>query len=376
MGTFIKYRIKCFLKNKTLIFWTFLFPCALATIFNFVLRDIQVMTEKELIKVAVVEVNNESLKGVIDELSDSKSDNYILDTTYTTSDKAEAMLDDGKVSAVVYLEEKPRLNVISYGYDQTILKSLINSYSRVYSQFSHLLQSDPTLLQKMAVEELYKSNLEIKTKQSEGSKKDVNMVYFYNAIAMCCLYGMLWGVRICSDSQATQSKQAARVNVSPLPKWKALGIDFLIGFTCIVIEASLSVLYMSTILDIAFTNHIGLLLIVLMASAFMSLSLGILVGTIKVLKFEAKVGVISAITIFLNFLAGMMANTMPYIIDTFAPIVRYLNPADLIVRSFSMLYYYTDMQPIYLNIGIMLMIGSVVFIISYMRIRRVSYASI
>lgn len=376
MGTIIKYRIKCFLKNKTLIFWTFLFPCALATIFNFVLKDIQILEERELIKVAVVEVNNESLKGVIDELSNREGDNYILDTTYTTSNKAEAMLDDGKVSAVIHLEEKPRLDVISYGYDQTILKSLINSYSRVYSQFSHLLQSDPSLLQKMTIEELYNSNLEIKEKQSEGSKKDVNMVYFYNAVAMCCLYGMLWGVRICSDSQATQSKQAARVNVSPLPKWKALGIDFLIGFSCIVIEVSLSVLYMNTVLDIAFTSHLGLLLIVLMASAFMSLSLGILVGTIKALKFEAKVGVISVITIFLNFLAGMMANTLPYIIDTYAPIVRYINPVDLIVRSFSMLYYYTDMQPVYLNVAIMLMIGSVVFVISYMRIRRVSYASI
>ncbi len=376
MGTLIKYRIKCFLKNRILLFWTLLFPCLLATIFNFVLKDIQVLEEREIIDVAVVKGSNETLMNLVEELSDGNGENYILDVIYVDQKEAKQLMDDAKVSAVLYLDETPRMEAINYGYDQTILKSIINSYTRVYSQVSHLAQSDPMLFQKMAIEDLYNNNVEIKEMQSEGSQKNMNVVYFYNAVAMCCLYGMLWGVRICSDSQATQSKQAARVNVSPLPKLKMLSIDFCIGLVFIVVEASLSILYMITFLSIDFSDQLGLLAMIVLASSFMSLSLGILIGTLSKLALEAKIGLISGVTVFLNFLAGMMSNTMPYVIDTFAPIVRYINPADLIVRSFSMMYYYTDMTPVYINIMILLAMGSVFLIVSYLRVRRVSYASI
>ena len=376
MGTLIKYRIKCFLKNKTLLFWTLLFPCALATIFNFVLKDISTLESIETIDVAVVKGENTSMLNLVEELSNKDGENYILDVFYVNEKEAKQLLEDSKVSAILYLNETPNLEAVSYGYDLTILKSVINSYSRVYSQVGHLMESDPALFQKLAIEDLFKSNLEIKTKQSEGSEKDVSMVYFYNAVAMCCLYGMLWGVRICSDSQATQSKQAARVNVSPLPKIKMLSIDFLIGLTFIVVESALSILYMHFILSINFTNQIGLLSLVILMSSFMSLSLGILIGTVKSFNLETKIGLISGITVFLNFLAGMMANTMPYMIDTYAPIIRYINPADLIVRSFSMMYYYTDMTPVYVNIAILSAMGCVFLLVSYIRVRRVSYASL
>lgn len=375
MGIIIWYRLKCFLKNKTLIFWTLCFPIILGTIFNFVLKDIQNLTPLETIQVMVVDNGNEELKTLVNELSDPKSENYILNVTYVDQNKADQLLYDDEASIVLYLQDKPKIVAKQYGYDTTILKAILSSYTRVYSQIDHLTESDPTVFQRLVIEDLFENNAQINELQSNASDKDMNMIYFYNIISMVCLYGMMWGVAICNDSQATQSKQAARVNVSPLPKGKMLTIDFCLCYCTIVIEILLAIAYLNFALQIPFGENIGLTIGIVLASTLMSLSLGILFGTSK-MPYQAKIGSIAGCTVFLGFLAGMMSSSMPYIIKKTLPILTYLNPADLIVRSFTMMYYYSDLAGVMVNIAILSLMGMSCLIISYLQIRRASYASL
>lgn len=375
MGSIIWYRLKCFLRNRNLVFWTLCFPIILGTIFNFVLKDIQGLVPLETIEIAVVDKGNEAISSLVKELGDKESENYILDVTYANEEEAHTLLMDGKVTTILYMQENPYIEANQYGYDTTILKSVINSYTRVYSQVEHLANKDPMIFQKMVIEDLFTSNAQIQEIQSEAASKDMNMIYFYNIIAMVCMYGMLWGVAICNDSQATQSKQAARVNVSPLPKLKMLAIDFGLCYTMIVLEILFAIVYLNFGLGIMFGEHILPTICIILASTLTSLSLGMFVGTFK-LPLPAKIGMISGVTVLLNFFAGMMASTMPYMIQRFVPIMMYINPADLIVRAFSMMYYYSDLSAVYVNASILVGMGVVFLLLSFSRVRRVSYASL
>lgn len=375
MGVIIKYRLKCFLKNKMLLFWTLCFPIILSTIFNFVLKDLQNLVPLETISVAVVEGDNKTLTSLVKEFSNPKSENYILDASFVDEDKAHQLLDDNKVSSILYVDQKARVVANKYNYDTTILKSIINSYSRVYSQVEYLVTKDPALFQTLVINDLFENDAQIEQLKSESSGKDMNMIYFYNIIAMVCLYGMLWGVRICSDAQATQSKRAARINISPLPKLKMLLIDYGISFILIVSEILIAFAYLYFVLNISFGDTFPLMALVVLACSLTSLSLGTLIATTQ-MKFEAKVGIITSATVLLNFLAGMMSSGIPFLIKEYLPVLTYINPADLIVRSFSTMYYSVNLDRVYLNIAILTGMGIIFLILSYLRIRRVSYASI
>lgn len=78
----------------------------------------------------------------------------------------------------------------------------------------------------------------------------------------------------------------------------------------------------------------------------------------------------------MNTFAGMVGNAVPYYVDHYLPIMRYINPGSLLTRSFSILYYYENIQPVYLNIAILFGAGAVLFLLLYRKIRRESYASI
>lgn len=375
MITFIKYRLKIFLKNKIMIFWTMVFPIALTTMFYFVFSDIKFDQPLDVFQIAVVDHGNDTMKQLLSDLSDKDSEHYIFDMHYYDEEEAHKLLNDQQVSVIVVLDEIPKLESISMGYDVTIMKSILNTYQRVYSQITHIAQNDPTALADIAVEDMLKADVAFHSLTSQGSTKNMNTVYFYTALAMLCMYGAIWGCVISNDIQANQTKRAARVNIAPLSKRKLLFVDFILAYLLIVLEAFVLFVYMYKILNVAFGDQLLFIALICLCGILAMLSLGLLIGTTK-LKWQTKIGVISGGSVIMNFFAGMMGTGMPYMIAQNAPFMKYINPADLISRSFSMLYYYEDISPVYLNLFILLGMGIVFSFTAYMCMRRETYASI
>ena len=83
-----------------------------------------------------------------------------------------------------------------------------------------------------------------------------------------------------------------------------------------------------------------------------------------------------AITMTGCFLAGMMGVGMKYVIDSNIPIINKLNPAAIITDGFYSLYYYSNYQRYWFNIGSLLAITIVLIILSCKRIGRARYDSI
>lgn len=375
MFSYIKYRMKIFLKNKSMVFWTLVFPIALTSMFYFVFADMQFDTPMDPFEIAVVDHGNENMKQLLTQLSDQKSDNYLFDLTYVQEKEGRDLVSEQKVATMVILDEVPKLESITFDYNVTIMKSVMNTYQRVYSQVSHIAQENPQAMADLVIEDLIQADVNFHTVNSKGSEKDMNMTYFYTALAMICMYGAIWGCVVSNDIQANQTKRAARVNIAPVSKRKLLLIDFTLAYILITIETLFLFCYMKFILNVEFGEQIGFIIIVCLAGILAMLSLGLMIGTMKT-EFQNKVGIISGGTVILNFFAGMMGTGMPYFIAQKAPFMKYINPADLITRAFSMIYYYEDISPIYINISILLGMGIVFTLMAYFKIRRESYASI
>lgn len=77
-----------------------------------------------------------------------------------------------------------------------------------------------------------------------------------------------------------------------------------------------------------------------------------------------------------SFLSGMMYDKMKYIIATNAPILSYINPVNLVSDSLYSLYYYDTYEHFYLNIAILCSMVLLMGILSYLGLRRKTYASI
>ncbi|NCC54504.1 MAG: ABC transporter permease, partial [Erysipelotrichia bacterium] len=292
MGSFIKYRLKIFLKNKTMIFWTLLFPIALTTMFYFVFSDIQFVDEVKPFKIAVVDGKNTNVKQLLSSLSDKQSENYLLDVIYASEDEAKALVKEQEVEAMVVLDNPVQLVSIRMGYNQTIMKSVLNTYERVFSQVNHIALENPQALSDLVIEDLLKSDVYFHTLNSQGSQKDMNTTYFYTALALLCMYGALWGCIITHDIQANQSKRAARLNLAPISKKKLLFADFTLAYGLISLELFLLFAYMKFVLHVAFGHQLWLMLCVCLAGILAMLSVGVLFGTLK-LNWNNKVGIVS-----------------------------------------------------------------------------------
>ena len=88
-----KYRIKCIVKDKQMMFWTLLFPIILATLFNLAFSNLSSAENFSSINIAVVkddehEKNTEFIE-VLKSVSNGENDKNLFNVEYTSKDMAQ-----------------------------------------------------------------------------------------------------------------------------------------------------------------------------------------------------------------------------------------------------------------------------------------------
>ena len=78
----------------------------------------------------------------------------------------------------------------------------------------------------------------------------------------------------------------------------------------------------------------------------------------------------------MSFLAGLMWVEIKYIIACKAPLFSYINPAALIADAFYSLYLFDGYRRFFTNIGLLLLISTVMCAASFIRLRREKYAAV
>ena len=126
-----KYSLKILLRNRMLLFWTFIFPILLGTFFYLALSDIEKKQKLDIIDIAIVD--NESFKKdniykeTFKNLSDKNNKDRLFDIKYVKESIAKKLLKDKKITGYLYFkDEDVSVNVLSSGINETILRYVID----------------------------------------------------------------------------------------------------------------------------------------------------------------------------------------------------------------------------------------------------------
>lgn len=373
----LKYEILQSLRVKDVLVWLIIFPIVLGTFFKIVFTDLWDKTEVfDTVPVAVVETSEDKIfHSVIDEIE--SSDSPLLKVTYTDKDKAMKLLEDKKITGIIFIEngEKSLTVASESGTNETIVKSFLEQYMVQEKIITDTVKNDPARLNEV-ISVLSDSSSYVENIPLTEGDPDPYTSYFYNLIAMVGLFGSITGLHIAINNQANLSPIGARRNCSPTPKLvsmlAALIGSFIVQAICVIISVS----YIAFVLKVDFGARLPLVYVSGIIGGITGVSMGFFVGSFGNMSEGIKVGISMAFSIICCFLSGLMVGNMKAILAEKAPWVNEINPAALISDSFYCLDVYSDYDR-YIRKSVTLLIICAAFILTgSLLTRRKKYASV
>jgi len=379
-----KYRLRCVIRDKEMMFWTLLFPIVLATLFNFAFSN---LNEQEIFRsVPLAVVDNQAyrdnaeikkiLAGASGEGGASGQEAPFFVLHVVAQEDAEELLHAGEVSGILNMDDGPRLTFKKSGMNQTIIKSFFDQYRQTSSMVMSILAGNPDAPGQGLFESLGAGKTRIQEVNASPVTPDNTLVYFYTIIAMACFYGGFQGMKEVNAIQANLSKQAARVNVSPTRKLKifltSLSAATLVQFSAILLLLA----YLAFVIRVDFGPQIGYILLFCLSGCITGVAFGTMLGILVKGGEGIKSGILISTTMVMSFLAGMMFVQVKYDVTNAVPALAYLNPVNVITDGFYALYYYETHTRYFINLGLLWAFTALFSVVSVFRLRRLKYASI
>ena len=369
-----RYRLKCILRDRQLMFWTLLFPILLATLFNLALSNIT--TAEEFIKVPVAVVENDQLDANPAFTTALEGTDELFAVQYTTRAEAEALLNDNQISGYIVFEPDLNLVVNQSGLNQTIIRGFLDDFLQSSATIVTVITENPTALDNGIVAGVSSRSEYLTEVSASQSNPDPIVNYFYTLIAMTCLYGGFLGLKEVVAIQADLSDVGARINLAPTNKLTVFMSSMLAATTIQLAELLILLAFIIGVLGISFGNQLGYIALTCVIGSLTGVTFGAFIASVIKKGEGFLTGILIASTMTMCFLAGMMYADMKYIVTTKIPILAYLNPANLIPDSFYALYYYTSHTQFFTDI--LLLCGFIIVFsaITYFVLRRQKYASL
>lgn len=373
-----RYRLKCLLRDRLLIFWTLVFPILLGTFFNMAFMNLNNDEKFEPISAALVTgggANDAIFEQTVHQMSLGKDRLFNLKTT-ASKHQADQWLKKGKIKG--YFTDGPliRLYVQETGISQSIMKTFADHYRQNSSAFADIAKANPEAIQKGLLDDLSQQRNSVKEVNTGGAKPNNVLNYFYTLIAMACLYGSFWGNKEVCDTQADLSSRAARLNLAPVHKLKLFLAGCCADLLIIYGEILILLAFLHFILGIDFGTRTGLVLLTAWIGSMLGLTFGTFVSAITRKGENLKFAVLTAVTMAGCFLAGMMIGDMKYLVAEYVPALAWLNPANLLTDAFYSLYYYDSLNHYLINLAMIAVFTIVFGFGTYLMIRRRKYANL
>jgi len=369
-------RIKCVTRDRQTMFWTFLFPILLATLFGMAFSNLSSIDNFKNINISVV--NNTDYQSNTDfkNTLSSVSGEELFHVTLSTKEQAEDCLKKNKIDGYILFEKEVAHVVIKEpGINQTILKGFVDEFLQRTSSVTKIVSQNPSSMKSVISDvSAYKVYLE-DVSPTKAAPNNI-LVYYYALIAMACFYGCFAGLKEVTAIQADLSAQGARVNMAPVNKLKIFGYSLVAATFVQIISLLILLVYMNFILKVNFGNQLGYILLTCIAGCFTGVSFGAMIGAIIKKSESMSIAVLISVSMTLTFLSGLMWGEIKYIISNSVPILSYINPANLIADALYSLYYYTDHSRFFTNIGLLFGFSIVFNLVLYFVVRRQKYASI
>lgn len=359
-GHNFKYSLKILFKNKGLLFWTFIFPIILGTLFNLAFSNIEKTETFNSIDVAITQNNDTYIKNTFDALEKEK----VVKIQNDDLENSKKLLENKKV--VGYIDNNT-LYINSNGGEETILKSIM----------------DEILINKDIYEEYlnngkFPNNISTNYKITNVTRKNISytMIEYYTLIAMAAFYGAAIALTMINYLLPNVSTSGKRINISPAKRGTLLLSSFCASIVVQIIGMVILFFYTIFVLKVDYGDNLIYVFMLTFFGILASLSLGTFLASILKTNSNNKLGILIAITMTLSFFSGMTGITMKYVTDKNMPIINYLNPCNMIVDGLYSLYYYGVNNRFYFNILSLIIFTIVMLFISSGSLRRQKYDSI
>ena len=386
-----KYSLKTLLRNKGLLFWTFIFPILLGLLFHMSFSDIEKKGKLDIINIAVIDneefKKDEIFKAALKSLSE-ENDKQLFNITYTSLKNAKELLSSKDITGyLLFNSSDVSIYVNSNGVDETIIRYVVDEISSNKEIISNLSSKE---IEKEINDGNYNINYEkiyqdiitlinkdtVKLNNISNKNLSYTMIEYYTLIAMACLYGGMLSMFITNYKLANMNSVGKRTSISPIRKDSMLLGTFLASYLVQLIGVAILFIFTILVLKVDYGNNLPLIILLACFGSFAGLSLGIAIATLFKVNENAKTGILLAITMTGCFLSGMMGITMKYVIDKNIPIINKINPANMITDGFYSLYYYDTLNRYYFNIISLFIFSCIMLLISYKGLRRQKYDSI
>ena len=372
----IKYTFLSMIRTKEVIFWSLVFPLALATFMYLAFGKINEVTENlETIDVAVVEsVQNEMFDKILVEVSNGESP--LLNPMKMNSQDAVSALDGKEVDGIIHVGDTISLSVRENGLNATILSSFVDRYLQNEATLTQIAKNNPLALNS-AIQALSDDTSYFKEEKLTDGNTDNLSNYFYAVFAMSCLFASFTGISSMFSIQGNLSPLGQRRCVAPTKK---LHVVLTLFLTNEIVQFAIELItfaYMSLVLGLDLSNKYPALFLLLFVASSFGLTMGMFTGSLKKPVTEgAKMGIGVAISMVLSVMADLCVSGIMNTIEHTVPIINRLNPAALISDSFYALNTYSDYSRYTSNMVNLSAMTLILFTLTILTVRRNRYASI
>lgn len=372
----IKYTFLSMIRTKEVIFWSLVFPLALATFMYLAFGKINEATENlETIDVAVVEsVQNEMFDKILVEVSNGESP--LLNPMKMNSQDAVSALDGKEVDGIIHVGDTISLSVRENGLNATILSSFVDRYLQNEATLTQIAKNNPLALNS-AIQALSDDTSYFKEEKLTDGNTDNLSNYFYAVFAMSCLFASFTGISSMFSIQGNLSPLGQRRCVAPTKK---LHVVLTLFLTNEIVQFAIELItfaYMSLVLGLDLSNKYPALFLLLFVASSFGLTMGMFIGSLKKPVTEgAKMGIGVAISMVLSVMADLCVSGIMNTIEHTVPIINRLNPAALISDSFYALNTYSDYSRYTSNMVNLSAMTLILFTLTILTVRRNRYASI
>ncbi len=387
-----KYSLKVLFKNKGLIFWTFIFPILLGSLFKLAFSDIENKETLSIIDIAIVENTHYKdyniYKEIFDKLSDEDNKDRLFNTRYLTKKEAQEELDNNKITGYLTFDnDVVNVMVSNSGINETVLRYVteevisnkIMTENIVSMEISSFVKEGKTDIDYdkiyMNVNNLIKEN-NAKLNNISNSNLSYTMIEYYTLIAMTCLYAGMLSMNIINRLLPNISDEGKRIAISGISKFKLLVSSFIASYVVSLIGLLLLFIYTIFVMKVDYGNNLSKVILLSLVGSLSGLTLGMLIASVFKINENAKVGILIGISMTCSFFSGMMGITMKYIIDKNIPLLNIINPANMITDGLYSLYYYEGFSRYNFNLISLIVFSIVMIVISYFSLRRQKYDSI
>ena len=381
------YEMKRLLRQKDEIFWVLLFPMILGTMFHFAFGNLNNASENfHTIPVAVCVEDGEAGKAFTDVLEQigGQGETPLLSIDYADKESAKELLKQNEVSGIFYAGDDVSLTCLSADsnaadsvllMEQSILEMILREYRTNVSAVTELAEKNPESLNEILSLMQSDESFGKERKVTDGNMDGV-VQYFFNLIAMACLYTSFAGSHIAIKNQANLSALGARKRVSPNRKFLSITAQFcsclLTQFFCIAVN----VFYLAYALKVDFGTSLPLLLITAFMGCVTGISFGFFIGSAGRAGEGLKMGIMICFSMLCCFLSGLMLSEMRLLVETFCPFLNDINPAVRISDAFLTLNIYGVTERYAGNLLALLVMAAVFLCAGCFLVRRKTYASI